>query len=56
VAEGDARLRVGTKLTLQATGTMFNGNYYVTGVRHLFDGVNGYRTEFAVERTGIATS
>jgi uncharacterized protein len=56
VAEGDARLKVGTKLTLQATGTMFNGNYYVTRVRHLFDGVNGYRTEFAVERTGIATS
>ncbi len=56
VAEGDARLRVGTKLLIQATGTMFDGNYYVTKVRHLFDGTNGYRTEFAVERTGIATS
>ncbi len=56
MAEGDARLRVGTKLQLKATGTMFNGNYYVTRVRHMFDGVNGYRTQFAVERTGIATS
>jgi phage protein D len=56
VAEGDARLRVGTKLTLQATGTMFDGIYYITRVRHLFDGVNGYRTQFSVERTGIATS
>jgi phage protein D len=56
VAEGDARLRVGTKLQLQATGTMFDGNYYVTRVRHLFDATNGYRTQFAVERTGIATS
>jgi len=56
VAEGDARLRVGTKLTLQGTGTMFDGNFYITRARHLFDGVNGYRTQFSVERTGIATS
>ncbi len=56
VAEGDARLRVGTKLTLGATGTMFDGNYYVTRVKHLFDGIGGYRTQFSVERTGIANA
>jgi len=56
VAEGDARLRVGTKLTVQATGTMFGGNYYITKVKHVFDGIGGYRTQFSVERTGIATS
>jgi len=55
VAEGDARLRVGTKLQLAALGTMFDGTYYVTRVRHLFDGVNGYRTQFAVERPGIGS-
>jgi|SRR5579859_964631 len=56
MAEGDSRLRVGTKLTLKATGTMFDGNYYVTRTRHMFDGISGFRTQFSVERTGIATS
>jgi phage protein D len=55
VAEGDARLRVGTKLQLRALGGMFDGAYYVTRARHLFDGVNGYRTQFSVERAGIGT-
>lgn len=54
-AEGDARIQVGTKLTLQALGTLFDGKYYVTRVRHLFDSVNGYRTQFTVERAGIGT-
>lgn len=54
MAEGDARIRVGTNLTLQALGTLFDGKYYVTRVRHLFD-INGYRTQFAVERAGIGT-
>ena len=55
MAEGDARIQVGTKLTLQALGTMFDGNYYVTRVRHLFDSTSGYRTQFVVERAGIGT-
>lgn len=53
MAEGDARIQVGTKLTLRALGTMFDGKYYVTRVRHLFDPINGYRTQFNVERVGI---
>lgn len=53
VAEGDARLRVGTKLQLQGLGTLFDGSYYVTKSRHVFDGNNGYRTYFSVERPGI---
>jgi hypothetical protein len=56
VAEGDARIRVGTKLTLKSIGQMFDGAYYVTRVRHIFDAVHGYRTQFAVERPGFATS
>jgi phage protein D len=55
MAEGDARIQVGTKLTLQALGTLFDGDYYVTRVRHLFDPTNGYRTQFAVERAGIGS-
>jgi uncharacterized protein len=53
MAEGDARLRVGTKLKLQGLGTIFDGNYYITRARHAFDGNNGYRTYFSVERPGI---
>ena len=53
VAEGDARLRVGAKLQLQGLGTLFDGHYYVTQARHAFDGNNGYRTYFSVERPGI---
>jgi hypothetical protein len=32
---------------------MFSGEYYVSEVEHLFDGVSGLRTEFAVERPGL---
>lgn len=54
VAEGDARLRVGTRLTLSGLGTLFDGKYYVTRARHSFDTVNGFRTAFSVERPGVA--
>jgi phage protein D len=53
VAEGDARLRVGTKLQLNGVGTLFDGTFYVTRVQHVFDGNSGYRTYFSVERPGI---
>ncbi len=52
-AEGDSRLRVGAKLQLQGVGTLFDGYYYVTRVRHVFDGNSGYRTYFSAERPGI---
>jgi hypothetical protein len=54
VAEGDARLRVGTRLTLSGLGKLFEGKYYVTRVRHTFDTERGFRTAFAVERPGVA--
>jgi phage protein D len=53
VADGDGRVQVGTRLQLKGLGSMFDGKYFVTGVRHLFDAKNGYRTWFAVERPGI---
>ena len=54
-ADGDGRIQVGTRLTLQQLGPLFNGTFYVTGVRHMFDQMNGYRTWFAVERAGIGS-
>lgn len=51
--DGDARIRVGSSLKLEGLGSMFNGKYYVTEVQHTFDGINGFRTFFNVERPGL---
>jgi len=53
VAEGDARLRVGSRVRLGGLGALFDGAYSVTEVRHSFDGQNGFRTHFEVERPGL---
>jgi phage protein D len=53
LAEGDARLRVGAKLTLAGLGPLFDGKFYVTRARQMFDGRTGYRTQFSAERPGI---
>jgi phage protein D len=53
VADGDARIRVGSVVKLEGLGNLFNGNYYVTRVRHSYDGTYGFRTTFDVERPGI---
>jgi len=55
VAEGDARLRVGTHIRLLELGPLFDGRYYVTEVKHTFDSRQGYRTWFKVERPGLGT-
>lgn len=53
MADGDVRLRVGAKLTLNGLGPLFEGAYYVSEVRHLFDVRDGFRTQFCVERAGL---
>ena len=53
VADGDARIRVGTILRVGGVGSLFNGKYYVSRVRHTYDGTYGFRTEFEVERPGL---
>ncbi len=53
VAEGDARIRVGAVVNLRELGPLFNGDYYVCEVTHTFEQTHGFRTAFAVERTGI---
>ena len=54
MAQANAKLRVGTYVDLQAIGPMFSGKYYLTQVKHTFDGADGFRTEFTGERPGIA--
>jgi phage protein D len=53
VAETDGKLRVGADAVLQNLGPLFSGKYYVSEVKHLFDGTRGMRTEFMAERAGL---
>ena len=53
VAQTTSRLRVGAYVTLDGLGPIFEGDFYVPWVRHLFDGSAGLRTEFGVERPGL---
>jgi phage protein D len=53
MAQANAKLRVGTYVDLQALGPIFSGKYYLTHVKHVFDGADGFRTEFTGERPGI---
>lgn len=52
-AETKAALRVGARLDLQGLGPIFNGQYYVSEAKHIFDNAKGLRTEFRAERAGI---
>lgn len=53
VANGDPRIRVGVTLNMTGLGPMFDGKYYVTLARHMFDTRQGYRTTFETTRPGI---
>jgi Bacteriophage probable baseplate hub protein len=53
MAQGDAKLRVGTYIDMQGLGPLFSGKYYLAHVKHVFDATLGFRTEFTAERPGI---
>lgn len=53
VADTDASLRVGGQVILKGLGALFTGKYYLSQIRHVFDGENGIRTEFTGERSGM---
>jgi phage protein D len=53
IAETTGQLRVGSTIDLDGLGPLFNGKYYVSEVKHLFDGANGIRSEFTAERPGL---
>lgn len=55
LADGNSAIRVGKQLDLSGLGPLFDGLYYATRVRHLFDGLAGFRTEFDVERPGLGS-
>ena len=53
VAKTTGALRVGAMLDLDGLGPLFNGKYYLAGVRHRFDARAGLRSEFSAERAGL---
>ena len=53
IAKTDKQLRAGSQVELSGMGPLFSGKYYVTEVRHMFDGALGLRTEFTGERPGL---
>jgi phage protein D len=53
VCDTNSKLRVGAHVELDAVGKLFNGKYYLTEVRHIFDYAHGIRTAFKAERPSI---
>ncbi|WP_110240081.1 phage late control D family protein [Nocardioides gilvus] len=53
VADGDARIRVGTRVELVGVGPWFSGVHDVVATQHLFDLEQGYRTLLHVERAEL---
>jgi phage protein D len=54
VTSGHPDLIVGTQLTLERMGPVFDGDgYYVTRARHSYDLSNGHRTQFEAERAAV---
>lgn len=53
MAQGNAKLNVGTYVDLQGLGPLFSGKYYLAHVKHIFDGLDGFLTEFTAERCGL---
>ncbi|MFI5672683.1 VgrG-related protein [Streptomyces sp. NPDC051704] len=49
VVHGEPRLRLRSAVTLTGLGPQFGGRFTVTGVRHHFHPVQGYRTELTVD-------
>jgi phage protein D len=56
IADGDARLKVATEVTLEGLGPLFDGPWYVSAVRHTFDPRNGYLSRFCCERPGLGNA
>lgn len=48
VADGDPRIRAGSRLTVDGVGRRFGGTYLVTSTEHVYRGGRGYETRFAV--------
>jgi uncharacterized protein len=53
LAETSADVRVGRTVKLTGIGPLFEGDYFITDIRTVFDPILGLRTEFGAERPGL---
>ncbi len=53
VTEGNAKILAGTTVTIKEMGEKFSGKYFVKFVRHEFDVLKGFSTEFYVTRNAL---
>ena len=56
LTDGTASIGVGSRVSISGLGGIFDGTYYVSRARHVYDVAEGYRTEFDVERPGIGAA
>ncbi len=56
LAHPNGKLRAGTWVELDGLGKLFSGKYYLAEVQHLFDGADGFRSEFTAERPGLGAA
>jgi uncharacterized protein len=54
IAQPPPVLHAGSTVSLTGLGGLFNGDYYLSEVRHSFDLSQGFRSEFRVERPFIS--
>jgi phage protein D len=52
-ADSQPGLRVGATVKLGGLGPLFEGDFYVSAITHLFDGALGLRSELSVERPAL---
>ncbi|HYF27013.1 MAG TPA: VgrG-related protein [Baekduia sp.] len=55
LADGDARIGAGTRLSIDGVGTRFGGTYVVSSAQHVFRGSAGYLTRFTVSGRSTRT-
>jgi uncharacterized protein len=53
IPEANPKLRAGATVSLDGVGPLFDGDAYLAAVVHRFDGIEGLRTEIALERPGL---
>lgn len=53
IAQPNGKLRVGAWVDLDGLGPLFNGKYYISEIRHVFDGAGGFLSQFMAERPGL---
>lgn len=55
IADGDPRIKAGSRLSIDGVGRRFGGTYVVTAAQHVYRGTTGYETRFMVSGRSTRT-